>query len=779
VAAINAGGVTIHSFFQLPFHPHIPSQYIHAAEGINSGEPQHVAPHKMGREKIGIIKSIDLLVIDEISMVRADLLDAIDGILRRYQQRHLPFGGIQVLMIGDLQQLAPIVKDDDRELLDQYYDCYFFFGSFALRQTDYVTIELKHIYRQRDFEFINLLNNIRDNQVDSATLDRLNERYNPQFNADSEGGYITLTTHNSQAQSINQTRLGKLAGKSYVFKAEVKDDFSEYNYPTSFELILKSGAQVMFVKNDISKEKQFFNGKIGRIEGFEDDTIIVKCPGDQSVIMVEIAVWYNMKYTLDNDSGEIKETVIGTFMQYPLKLAWAITIHKSQGLTFDRAIIDAKAAFAYGQVYVALSRCRNLEGLVLSSKLEKRGIINDPLVTLFTRENEQNRPDINVLNASKRAYQQMLISELFDFDEVLHNVYYTVKLLKDNQDSLIGNLHEKLTGLTATIKTNLIDVSGKFGNQWKQLFIMNVDVENNAALKERLMKACGFFSEKLEVIGDEISGITIHTDNKTIRKAITGAIQRISESIAIKMACLNSCKEEFSVKKYLETKARASIEKPVTKSSAKLSIEDTSGIIRYPVLFDRLKVWRNQQAIASHLPHYMVLMQKTMVSLVNLLPQNTVSMISIKGMGQKKITAYGQAILEIISAYCHENDIHPPPVDIPSKSQKSKPKADTKTISFNLYKEGKKAHQIAEERFMAISTVEGHLAHFVATGDLSVHDFVAPAKIDMIAGYFEKYDDLSMGPAKAALGDNVSWSDLRFMVKHIEFLRTNQKNELK
>ncbi len=390
VAAINAGGVTIHSFFQLAFHPHIPTAN---EQPSPVGRSQEGGNFKMSREKVNIMKSLDLLVIDEISMVRADLLDAVDSILRRYKNHLLPFGGVQLLMIGDLQQLAPVVKEEDWEMLGKYYDTAFFFGSLALQQTDYITIELQHVYRQKDLSFITLLNKIRDNQLDSSALQELNKRYDPEFDPDSDEGYITLTTHNAQAQSLNDSRLLKLPGKIQTFKARVKDDFPEYAYPTAFELHLKTGAQVMFVKNDISKDKLYFNGKIGTIVDIDDDVITVQCPEDPDAIPVEKVEWQNMKYTLDDETKEIQETVIGTFTQYPLKLAWAITIHKSQGLTFDKVIIDARAAFAHGQVYVALSRCRTLEGIVLSTPVSQRGIITDPTVSGFVGAIERNHPD--------------------------------------------------------------------------------------------------------------------------------------------------------------------------------------------------------------------------------------------------------------------------------------------------------------------------------------------------------------------------------------------------
>ena len=436
----------------------------------------------MSREKINIIKSLDLLIIDEISMVRADTLDAVDYALRRYKNRHLPFGGVQLLMIGDLQQLAPVVKDEDKEILNKYYDSSFFFGSRALCSTDYVTIELKHIYRQNDQVFINLLNKVRDNHVDSEVLVELNKRYIPDFDPDSDGGYITLTTHNYQAQMLNDSKLEKLPGSPHSFKATIKDEFPEFSYPTASELILKEGAQVMFVKNDLSRDKLFFNGKIGKVETFEDDIVVVKCPDDDFPIRVEMAEWQNMKYTLDEETKEIQETVIGTFTQYPLKLAWAITIHKSQGLTFDRAVIDARIAFAHGQVYVALSRCRTLDGLVLSTRINQRSIIDDRAISDFVHDAIQKQPDQKQLAESKKAYQQMLLTELFDFTSLSRNLNYGLKIINEHHDTILGDPQEMLENALTGIRTDLIEVSEKFRPQLNGLLNGEIDAESNILL---------------------------------------------------------------------------------------------------------------------------------------------------------------------------------------------------------------------------------------------------------------------------------------------------------
>ncbi len=623
VAAINAGGVTIHSFFQLPFHPYIPSGYLSEKNSYNPPGQKDQEGYKMSRDKINIIKSLDLLVIDEISMVRADTLDAIDSALRRYKNRYLPFGGVQLLMIGDLQQLAPVVRDEDWEILKKYYDTAFFFGSRALGCTDYVTIELKHIYRQNDQAFISLLNKIRSNHVDSDVLGELNKRYIPDFDPDSDGGYITLTTHNYQAQALNDSKLEKLPGSPYSFQATVKDEFPEFSYPAASELVLKKNAQVMFVKNDLSRDKLFFNGKIGKVEAFEDDIIVVKCPDDEFPIRVEPAEWQNMKYTLDNETKEIQETIIGTFTQFPLRLAWAITIHKSQGLTFDKAVIDARDAFAHGQVYVALSRCRTLNGLVLSTRISQRSIIDNPSISDFTNEADKNQPGQTQLAESKNAYQKTLLTELFDFTSLLQKLNYCIKVVNENHGSILGNPQEMLENTLAIIKADLIEVSEKFRPQLNGLFDIGIDAELNIPLQERVKKAADYFSDKLEAALKEIlTGYSVETDNKTVRKSVSEALERIRKEGVTKLACLNVVKSGFTISKYLDARAKSAIDIPAVKSRPAKSVEDTTGIIQHPALFRLLKEWRNIKAREMNLPHYMILPQKTMVTLANFVPQS-------------------------------------------------------------------------------------------------------------------------------------------------------------
>lgn len=777
VAAINAGGVTIHSFFQMPFGPIIPT----SSNGLSNTQDKDPSTiRRFGREKLNIIRSLDLLVIDEISMVRADLLDGIDQVLRRFKNRNIAFGGVQLLMIGDLQQLAPVIKDDEWELLKPYYDTGFFFSSRALRQTDFVSIELKHIYRQSDQDFINLLNKVRENNMDADALATLNKRYIPGFSLNAEEGYITLTTHNNQAQEINTAKLNTIPGKAKVFKAKTEGVFPEYAYPTDFELALKVGAQVMFVKNDISPEKLFYNGKIGTILDFEEDEITVQCPGEDMPIAVTPLEWQNNKYSIDEQTQEIKETVEGTFVQYPLKLAWAITIHKSQGLTFERAIIDAKAAFAHGQVYVALSRCKTLEGLVLSTPIYQQSIKSDNSVLGFTQDIEKNEPDNEVLTNHKAAFQRALAAELFDFSPIQRRLGYVNKLMTEHLSSIHLSLRDTFDRMAVALRTDIAEVADKFRSQWQQLLQNNPDIEQNEAVQERLKKAAAYFAGKTsDCITEVLQNTTIDIDNKVVRKSVVDAITRLKEDSAVKLACLLSCKDGFKVNNYLETRAKAAIEKPETKYKPKTGKETystSSGnqLSEHPKLYSLLRTWRNATADEQNLPVYMILPTKTMTDLATFLPRTQKELLRVKGFGKRKAEKHGPEILEIIKDYCLENNIEGTNIEIEVQPESDKrpekevaPKINTKQKTFELYCSGKTIEEIAAERGMSLTTIEGHLAHYIGIGELEVTKLVDNDKLKRISEYFIASQSAKLGPAKAALGDDVSWGELRYVLRHL------------
>ncbi len=755
VAAINAAGVTIHSFFQLSFGPQIP-EYIHA----RNSEENPSRAQRFNREKINIIKSMDLLVIDEISMVRADLLDGIDGVLRRFRDRSRPFGGVQLLMIGDLQQLAPVVKEDEWHLLRNHYDTPFFFSSNALKKTHYVTVELTFVYRQKDELFINLLNKVRDNQIDEEVVELLNERYQPNFDFE-KPGYIILTTHNAKAKAINDDKMAMLPGKERKFEAVVKGNFPDYIFPTESVLHLKKGAQVMFVKNDHEPEKRFYNGKIGTVISLNKDSIDVHCEGDEEAIEVVPLEWEKVKYSLDEASKEITESVEGVFVQFPLKPAWAITIHKSQGLTFEKAVIDAQDAFAHGQVYVALSRCKSLEGMILSSKIRNTSIKHDTTVERFTKDFEERQPDHNELAKSKQDFQKQLLFDLFDFQSLQRRLFYAIKLSKEHASALQFDLKEPLVGISNQLKEEVVNVSEKFHHQLRALLAELPEAEENKSLQDRVIKASDYFSEKIMTLLGKIDELVVETDNKAIRKSLNNAINNLKQETGFKYQTLSACKKGFVVKEFIKAKAKAAIEEP-PRTKKKRKAEPVSTHVEHPELYERIKHWRNAKVDELKWSHYMVISLKTMRDLSNKLPLTLPALKTIKGLGKKKIELFGSELVEIISDYCDEINFIPEPILIPEEKPK-KPKIPTRQISFEMWKEGKSIEEIAAERGYVVSTIERHLTPYVESGDIAIEKLVAPEVLELIAGYFIEHPDAYAGEAKEALGEKVTWRDLHFV----------------
>lgn len=546
IAAINAGGMTIHSFFQLPFSPYVPGTT------FGSGEQKR---YQFSKLKRNIIRSIDLLVIDEISMVRSDLLDAIDSVLRQYRKRHdLPFGGVQLLMIGDLQQLAPVVTPQEEHLLGQHYDTPFFFSSNALKQVGYLTVELKKIYRQQDEQFISLLNQIRENKASEETLQALNQRYIPNFVPPKEGNYIRLTTHNAPAQYINEQQLAALPAQAYSFTAEVEGNFPESSYPADFKLILKPGAQVMFIKND--PQHRFYNGMIGEVIGVKtdenDSKIIVRSKDSGEELELEKMEWTNAKYTLNEKTKEIEETVEGKFMQYPLRLAWAITIHKSQGLTFEHAIIDASHSFTHGQTYVALSRCKTLEGMVLSEPLSRGAIISSQTVDAFS--SQLTAPTQEQISSLELQYIIYCISELFDFYSIRASYEHLMRCLVEFFNGKYPRVVSEYQKLQVVLKS-LIAVSDKFRVQYTGMLARNPDVRQ-AELQDRIHKGAMYFLDKIGILSDLIRKSNLDTDNKVARKQFEDRFSVFSEDVKLKERLLKyECSAEFTVTDYLKKKA--------------------------------------------------------------------------------------------------------------------------------------------------------------------------------------------------------------------------------
>lgn len=661
VAAINAGGVTIHSFFQFPLAPYIPGG------SFNTKDEKY----RFGKEKKNIIRTLDLLVIDEISMVRADLLDQIDAVLRLHKDRHRPFGGVQLLMIGDLSQLAPVVKDSEWSLLREYYHTPYFFGSHALQQTQHVTIELTHVYRQTDRTFIDILNEVRENRLTSESLARLNSRvaYGQQTGTNSEirnqkseiiEGVIRLTTHNATANRYNEERMDALKGVRFSFRADVTGAFPESSYPAEEKLVLKKGCQVMFLKND-SQGSRYYNGKLGVVSAIDAERICVRGIDDGEEIVVEPDVWTNARYVIDKETKEIREEIEGEFRQYPLRLAWAITVHKSQGLTFDRAVLDVNAAFAAGQVYVALSRCRSLEGLVLTAPLSLSSVKTDALVTDYMNvELEQAQHTAGHLTALERDYYLMMLTELFNFKTLEADFHRMLRLIDEHLYKVYPLLLKEYKRADERMTKEITAVSATFYRQYAALVMESPDYAADRLLAERIHKAASYFLERLDdFMGPLMERAALDSDNKEVKERLTEAAYNLKQSFAQKRHLLaRVVGNGFNVSAYLKDKAMGLLnaDQPAKRERKKSAVPekievDRNADIRHPRLFHKLRAWRSERAEELGRPVYGVLTQKALIGIANELPTSDRELLRMPGFGKKSLEMFGREILAIVREY--------------------------------------------------------------------------------------------------------------------------------
>ena len=670
VAAINARGVTLHSLFQLPFGIIVPDFNLMKSVDLNAKNHPLLSKIRFNKEKSDLLRNIDLLIIDEASMVASYTVDAIDSILRFVRRRpEQSFGGVQVLFIGDLYQLPPVVKKDEWEILQQFYSSIFFFDSFVLRDKIPVIIELKEIFRQKDNKFIEILNGIRNNNISEEDFKLLNSRLKRNFLPPNNEEYITLTTHNYQADEINQRKLSGLPERSDIFFAEIDGEFPEHTFPAEKELRLKTGAQVMFLKND-NEGKQYFNGKIGIITNLDEGCIKVKCQEDPYEIEVKRSKWENISYKIDQETREITEEVLGTFTQYPLRLAWAITIHKSQGLTFDKVIIDAARAFTTGQVYVALSRCTSLEGLVLKSPVYKNflGAHKD------FKEWLNNNLNMNLLNQFTEARQDFILEELKNIF-TLQSWYYALKDLMEyileNQAKIEAESILWITGLLEKQK-ELYEVSKKFKEMIIHLSKENSSVETNDHLQKRIKDGANYFYNEIIKWKENYYNHPLSFRTKKLSRKADSLLVELSFIIEGILQKINYCRNGFLLEDYL-----------------------------------------------------------------------------------KYIKIFNGSIIKIRSSY--------------GKISGDKKMADTVEETLHHLQNGKNIQQIAEERKLATSTVESHLAKAIKRNMIQIEEIIPIEKVQKLAEYFpEDLDEVRLAYIKELVPPEISYGELRMVLAWLQ-----------
>lgn len=710
VAAINAGGVTIHSFFQLPLCPYLPD--------VKELVTEYQMPERMRslrKERVRILRTLDLLIIDEISMVRADILDAIDDTLKRYRRNDRPFGGVQLLMIGDIQQLPPVVKESERPYMEQVYSSPFFFNSKVLQRLPFVTVELEKVHRQSDRLFLDILNEVRSGMPGDAALNELNKRLFPGFVPPEDERWIRLTTHNAQADSVNEAKMNALETEEATFEAQIEGIFPENAYPAETQLRLRVGAQVMFVRNDTSGEGRYYNGKIATVKKVKPALIVEDESGES--IEVNTERWENIRYGLNEESGEIEGIVEGTFEQVPLRPAWAVTIHKSQGLTFDQVIIDAGAAFSFGQVYVALSRCRTLEGIILTTPITRRCTFTSDEVSTFESSREPAEEARLKLPAMANEYFTSTLCDAFDLQRLRYLYNRVNRIYQVN----LSNLYPDQAGRFNTVGAgNAAQVGGMFDSSdgsgksapqpfegirslsdtaqkfQKQIRYIAASIHSGAPddfplLRERVTKACEYFTTQFRPLASFAAPLTlVEIDDKEVRKAFKAASEEFLAELRFRMTLYETILSEgFSTKAYhklktdnelsdarsLKALVRSLISTPEKASASNESIQQAqrpdavgepvepsalrqvrepggesatyTGSI-HPELAQALVDWRREKYQKDNVPAFMILHQKTLLAIADLAPTTKEELLSVKGFGKSKCEKYGEEILEII-----------------------------------------------------------------------------------------------------------------------------------
>ena len=712
IAAINAGGVTIHSQFQLPFGAFLPTDTLPMSDQTTFGmNNRHTlkAQMRLQANRRKVLQRLELLIIDEVSMLRADLLDAIDATLRIVRNAYFtPFGGVQVLFIGDLMQLPPVVKHDEWEILKHYYKSPFFFHAQALADNPPLYIELDKIYRQSDERFIGILNNLRHNRIETADMTILNQFYKPDFQPKPEDGYITLTTHNAKANQLNEVALAQLKGEIFTFPASIESEFPESIYPLDKTLTLKIGAQVMFVKNDLSGEQRYFNGKIATVDSInttekEGVEIIVRLADSNKLLTLEKHVWNNIKFAVSESTKEIEEDVIGTFTQYPIKLAWAITVHKSQGLTFDKAVIDVGHAFAAGQIYVALSRLRSLDGLILSSQINFRGINNDVQVERYAATKPDKETVTHLLETETLAYLKHSILNSYTFAP-LNNTW---RQHLESYNKSEQNSHKQKQKDWADAQFEMLTPLSNFADTFVQQLrsCLNKEPIDWTWLNERLMAARDYFTKEFK---ERILALLIHREKMNVLSKTKAYVDELSDL-------------EMSMYEQFQRFQKAAVLVKAVVEGTEITKELVESAFNPQQRYALLQAAKNAVAFEKNNPKAV---EKDLKSLNEKPPK-----YNAKGL------------------------------------------SNTYLITLDLAKNGKKPSAIALERNMTLDTIFKHLTKFVKNGMIDVAEIIETDRIVTILKAIDSFEeDPSATSIKELLGNEFSYYEIRLVRAALPYL---------
>jgi len=759
VAAINAGGVTLHSLFQLPFHPFLPTR---------NHKEELLGKIRYNKQRQQLLRKMELLVIDEISMVRCDVMDAVDTILKSVRRNYdAPFGGVQLLCIGDLHQLPPVAQNHEWSILQEYYTTPFFFDSLAIKEQMPLLIELDKIYRQKEDSFVRLLNKVRNNRMDEDDFEDLHMRYDPLFSPMPGEKYITLTSHNKQAAEINQHKLENLFTNAFIYKAEIEEDFPEHIFPAEQELVLKEGAQVMFLKNDLVS-KRYFNGKIAVVKSLEKNKIVVDCDGAD--IEVGKETWENTRYTLNRNDGKLEQETLGTFTQYPLRLAWAITIHKSQGLTFEKVMIDAGSSFSSGQVYVALSRCTSLDGIVLLSKLTPNILFSNDNVIKGQQSLTHKGSLAERFTGARQVFTQQLISEIFSFE----NVETAVGLLHHHITQQLEKLSPESLSWIENIKKHFLtdrSVGLKFIDVVNGILKDEPTIENNLAAQKRISDAANHFEPRFSMYQKALQNHPLLTEHKETANIINEQLQHLALVVYSTIYYLQYCKQPFSVTTFLQHKLKFAEPKINLNCYASVKKEAYTDVANTE-LYNTLKRWRDMVVQDENTDIYMVANQATLKEIATYLPLTKKHLLQISGFGKVKVDKYGDDILEAVEEYCSRNGIETNMSALPSKASKEKAqreknavtKTDTKTVSFNLYKQGKTIAEIATERNLTIGSIENHLIPFIIDGEIDINDIVPEKKQALILEAVTVHGSQSQTTIIKNLPEDITYGEIKMVL---------------